>query len=602
MQSGKMTVEYLVGVLIKQGLLSADMAEQTQKAVTAQHSRLTRLKARGTTPGKDADEEVSQVEALASLALPFPGGTGQTIDEEAIIKAVAKDVNLPYRKIDPLELDLDIVTKTLPRSFALKHLVVPVAIVGQTLEVAVCDPFNHMVLEDVRRVSEFQVTPVLSTKTDIKKLISEFYTFKSSIAGAEGQMAGRRLAVDLGNLEQYFRLKSTDEIQANDQHIKNAVDYIFGYAFEQRASDIHIEPKRQETLVRMRIDGMLHSIHRLPKVIHPAIISRIKTMSRLDIAEKRRPQDGRIKIDHQGHEAEVRVSTIPVAFGEKVVMRILDPDVLFRELKDLVTNEADFNRYIQFIKQPHGIILVTGPTGSGKSTTLYSTLRYLYSEAINVTTVEDPIEMIHEDFNQIAVQPLVGITFGSILRNILRQDPDVIMIGEMRDFDTVENAIQAALTGHLVLSTLHTNDAPSAVTRLIDIGAERFLVASTVIGIIAQRLLRRICPQCIGDIYLTPEQVTQLGLRIKSSGPIKLKQGQGCDKCRGTGYLGRLAALEVMPFSDRLRQMTMAGEEAKVLKKAARMEGMVTLRENALKMMIRGETTYQEVLRVTVED
>jgi general secretion pathway protein E len=332
------------------------------------------------------------------------------------------------------------------------------------------------------------------------------------------------------------------------------------------------------------------------------MVSRIKMMSRLDIAEKRKPQDGRIKIDHQGNEAEIRVSTVPVAFGEKVVMRILDPDILFRDLKDLIMNARDLAKFHEFLSRPHGIILVTGPTGSGKSTTLYSSLRHLASEETNITTVEDPIEMIHEDFNQIAVQPAAGITFGSILRNILRQDPDIIMIGEMRDYETAENAIQAALTGHLVLSTLHTNDAPSAVSRLVDLGLERFLVSSTIIGIMAQRLLRRICRYCSEEFELTPEEVKGLGLRIKADGPVKLRRGRGCDKCRNTGYLGRMATIEVMPFSERIRRLTMDGSPASSIKDAARQEGMMTLRQNALKLMIRGLTTYQEVLRVTVDD
>lgn len=593
MGKSKLTLEYLIGVLADQGLIPKGKAEMVKKSAKAQAVKLARMK------GKDS-HDYQDIDVLVSLALPVLGAKGRTIDEEVIMRAVAKNVGLPYRRIDPLELDLDVVTRTLPKSFAMKHLVVPIGIAGNTLEVAMCDPFDHIVLDDVSRVSEFEVAPVISTRQDIKKLISEFYGFKSSIAGAEGQMGGIRPSVDLGNLEQYVRLKSTEEIQATDEHIKNAVDYLFGYAFEQRASDIHLEPKRSESLVRMRIDGVLHSVYRLPKIIHPAIVSRIKSISRLDIAEKRRPQDGRIKINHKGSEAEVRVSTIPVAFGEKVVMRILDPDILFRDLADLFYNDQDLSKYQEFISHPHGIILVTGPTGSGKSTTLYSTLRNLSTEETNITTVEDPIEMIHEDFNQIAVQPLVGITFGSILRNILRQDPDIIMIGEMRDYETVENAIQAALTGHLVLSTLHTNDAPSAVTRLIDLGAEPFLVSSTVNGVIAQRLLRRICQYCMESFVMPVDEAIALGIRAK--GDLKLRRGVGCERCRNTGYLGRVAALEVMPFSDEIRRLTMEGQPASVLKKIARKEGMITLRENALKLMLKGVTSIEEVLRVTVED
>jgi len=595
----KLTKEYLVQVLSSKGLLTVEQAEQALHSFNAQRKKLLQ-KSKTRLADRAGSDHADPVDVLASYGLAISNGRDQVLTEEVIMKAVAEEVGLPFRKIDPLELDLNVVTKTIPRSFALKHLVVPVGIKDDTLELAVFNPFDQAVLEDVRRVSQFSVSPVLSTKTDIKKLISEFYGFKTSIAGAEGQFNAPE--IDLGNLEQYVRLRSTEEIQATDQHIKNAVDYLFGYAFEQRASDIHIEPKRDELLVRLRIDGVLHGVYRLPKSIHSAIVSRIKTMSGLNITEKRRPQDGRIKIEDKGREAEVRVSTVPVAFGEKVVMRILNPEILFQDIDDLGFTPTDLKRYKDFIHQPYGIILVTGPTGSGKSTTLYSTLSYLNSPGKNIVTVEDPIEMIFEDFNQIAVQPQAGIAFGSILRNILRQDPDIIMIGEMRDFETAQNAVQAALTGHLVLSTLHTNDAPSAITRLIDLGIQPFLVTSSLIGVEAQRLLRRVCVHCQEEIVLTAEEVKALDLKIKVDKELKLKQGRGCDKCRGTGYLGRVPVFEVMPFSERIRALTAAGQETSALRAAARQEGMSTLRQNALRLITRGLTTYQEVLQNTAGD
>jgi general secretion pathway protein E len=331
------------------------------------------------------------------------------------------------------------------------------------------------------------------------------------------------------------------------------------------------------------------------------MVSRIKTISRLDIAERRRPQDGRIKISHRDNEAEVRVSTVPVAFGEKVVMRILDPEALFLDLKSMFYSPTDYEKWQEFASHPHGIILVSGPTGSGKTTTLYSTLRQLATTEVNVTTIEDPIEMIHEEFNQIAVQPKVGITFGSIIRTILRQDPDIIMVGEMRDKETAENAVQAALTGHLVLSTLHTNDAPSSITRLVELGLEPFLVTSTVVGVMAQRLVRRICPYCSDTFVLTEKMALDMG--FITQGDLNLKQGRGCDECRNTGYLGRLATVEVMPFSDSLKTIVLKGvQNAMELKELARSEGMTTLRENALDLMLAGKTTIQEVLRVTAAD
>jgi general secretion pathway protein E len=446
------------------------------------------------------------------------------------------------------------------------------------------------------------IQPVIVPGNQIKKVIGEIYAFRGAVAGAEDLYSGgSRLGFDIGNLEQFVKLKSAAEITHDDQHIKNLVDFLLAEALTEKASDIHIEPKRNELIVRMRFDGVLHDVHRLPKVIHPAVVSRIKTVSRLDIAEKRRPQDGRIKIAAKSGEAEVRVSTVPVAFGEKTVMRILDPEALFLDLADMFFNPADLHKWNVFTSMPHGIILVTGPTGSGKTTTLYSTLRQLATPEVNVTTVEDPIEMVHDEFNQIAVQPKIGITFGNIIRNILRQDPDVIMIGEMRDLETAENAIQAALTGHLVLSTLHTNDAPSAITRLFDLGLQPFLVASTIVGIMAQRLVRRICKYCVETFVLPREEALSLGFNADND--LTLRRGLGCEMCRDTGYQGRLATVEVMTMSESVKQLALKeGVSAQELKHLARLEGMTTLRENALSLMMSGLTTIEEVLRVTAPD
>jgi len=320
------------------------------------------------------------------------------------------------------------------------------------------------------------------------------------------------------------------------------------------------------------------------------------------MAEKRRPQDGRIKIDRgQGVEAEIRVSTIPTAFGEKTVLRILDPDILFQDVGQLGMTSMDLVRYQQFINLPHGLVLVCGPTGSGKSTTLYSTLRYLSNEENNITTVEDPIEMVYEDFNQIAVQPAVGITFAGILRNILRQDPDIIMIGELRDLETAQNAIQAALTGHLVLTTLHTNDAPLAITRLVDIGLPGFLIHATLSGVLAQRLLRKICPYCIETFEISTDDLMAMGIETGKTGIIELERGRGCIKCRGTGYLERIGIFEVLPITEPIKDFIAQKGSVDMIRQAACKEGMVTLRENAIKKMLDGETTYQEVIRVTWE-
>jgi general secretion pathway protein E len=595
--------ESVCKVLFKRGLIKAAQGRDILRKEKNIRRKLVRARAmaEASLPSKSRiSSSITVIDVIASLDLERADNPGKALDEEVIYQVLAKEWKIPFKKIDPLQLDLDLVTDTIPRSFAMKHLVLPVAIEDGYMAVATPNPFNVEAMEDIARVSHMKVRPVVSTQTDILRLMNEFFGFKRSIAAAEHQFAGP--AVDLGNLEQYVRLKSADELPSDDQHIVNAVNHLFTYAFEQRASDVHIEPKRDVSLVRMRIDGVLHTVYSLPKNVHAAILSRIKTLSRLDMAEKRRPQDGRIKTDKGDSEAEIRVSTIPVAFGEKVVMRIMDPDILFQDHERLGFTPGDLMRYHQFINMPNGIVLVCGPTGSGKSTTLYSTLRYLSTPEINITTVEDPIEMVHEDFNQIAVQPVLGITFGSILRHILRQDPDIIMVGEMRDLETAENAIQAALTGHLVLTTLHTNDAPSAITRLLDLGIPPFLIQSTVIGVLSQRLVRKICVHCKESFEVESSELSARGLDFAKDGPITLYRGEGCNKCRGTGYLGRIGIYEVLPFTEPIKKITTAETNLQTLREQALKEGMVTLRENAVKKLIEGETTYQEVLRVTWEN
>jgi general secretion pathway protein E len=540
---------------------------------------------------------ITTIDVIASMSLERADATGRALDEEAIFQFLAGEWGVPYHKVDPLKLDLNLVTGTIPLSFAMKHLVLPIAIERDCLIVATPNPFNLEVMEDLARVSHRKVKPVVSTKNDVVKLINEFFGFKRSIAAAEDQFAGP--SVDLGNLEQFVRLTPGDELPSNDQHIVNAVNHLLSYAFDQRASDIHIEPKRDVSLVRLRIDGVLHTVYKLPKKVHSAILSRIKNLSRLDMAEKRKPQDGRIKTDKGGMEAEIRVSTVPVAFGEKVVMRIMDPEVLFQDLEKLGFTSTDLLSFKQFIGMPHGIVLVCGPTGSGKSTTLYSALRSLSTPEINITTVEDPIEMVHEDFNQIAAQPLLGITFSTILRNILRQDPDIIMVGEMRDLETAENAVQAALTGHLVLSTLHTNDAPSSLTRLLDLGIPSFLIQATLVGVLAQRLVRKICPHCREPFEIDAGELGSMGLDVEKKGLINLCRGRGCIKCRGTGYLGRTGIFEILPFSEKIKNLTLPNADLEVIRAAALKEGMIGLRENAIRKLLEGKTTIQEVLRVT---
>jgi len=585
--------------LLENSLITKSQANEILRKKDIISKKLERLRAQRLASSLSAFKIINPItiiDVIVSLELSRADKPSLPLDEEIIFQTLAKEWDIPYKKIDPLKLDLNLVTTTIPRSFAMKHMVLPIGIKDGYLTVATPNPFNVEVIEDIAQASQLKVKVVVSTKSDIVKLINEFFGFKRSITAAENQFSG--LSVDLGNLEQYVRLKS-DELPATDQHVVNAVNHLFTYAFDQRASDIHIEPKRNVSLIRMRIDGVLHTVYQLPKNVHSAIISRIKNLSRLDMAEKRKPQDGRIKIEKEGVEVEIRVSTIPVAFGEKVVMRVMDPNILFQDLEKLGFSPTDLIRYNKFINMPHGIVIVCGPTGSGKSTTLYSTLRDLYTPEINITTVEDPIEMVHENFNQIAVQPLIGITFATILRNILRQDPDIIMIGEMRDLETAENAVQAALTGHLVLSTLHTNDAASSIIRLLNLGVPSFLIQSTLIGIMAQRLVRKICNHCTESFEMETAELKAMGLDVEQNGLITLKRGRGCQRCRGTGYYGRTGIFEVIQYSESLKEMTTANADFKAIATQAKKEGMITLRENALIKLLAGETTYQEVIRVT---
>lgn len=546
------------------------------------------------------------IDIILSLGMQTPGLNPIPITEEMILRAISLELKISFRKLDPLKLDMEVVTKTIPKNFAIRHLLLPFALQDGVLHVATYFPDNQLALEDVERVTQGKVTPYLTTKEDIKKILAEFFGFQRSISAAESQFGATdgNAPIDIGNLEQYVRLATAQELSSSDQHIKAAVNHLFSYALEQRASDIHIEPKRDICLVRYRIDGVLHTIYKLPKAVHSAITSRIKGLARLDIAEKRRPQDGRIKIGRSEEgalEAEIRVSTVPVAFGEKTVMRILNPEVIFQHLDDLGFSRRDRVVYNSFMASSHGLVFVTGPTGSGKSTTLYSTLKQIATPEKNIITVEDPVEMVYEEFNQIAVQSQIDVTFSTILRNILRQDPDIIMIGEIRDLETATQAVQAALTGHLVFSTLHTNDAVSTILRLEDLGLEPFLIASTMLGALAQRLVRRICPHCAETYSMDGDSLARMGFPVSGKESIELSRGKGCQQCRNTGYLGRMGIFEVFPMSGQMKKLIATRANDSELRQVAIREGMTTLKEDAWRKVRAGQTTIEEALRVTGE-
>ncbi|HID98230.1 MAG TPA: type II/IV secretion system protein [Thermodesulfobacteriaceae bacterium] len=570
--------KYIFPLLEKKGLLS-------KKQIARLSSRLSIPRRRG--------QDI--VQWLTSLRLVRADSEQIILEEPDILEAIALDQGWTFRRLDPVRLDMEVVTKTLPASFAQKRLVLPYSRKNGTLELVCYDPMDRELKEDLERACKITTTISVTPRGDIERIIMEFFDFRKSIAAAENVL--KAPTVDIANLEQLVQLADPAAVES-DQYIHKAVDHLFQYALDQRASDIHIEPRRRESLIRIRIDGVLHTIYSIPRIVHDAVCTRIKTMSRLDIAEKRKPQDGRIKIASGDDEAEVRVSTVPVAFGEKTVLRLQSPEILFADLEDLGFSKRDLTAYQSFISNTYGMILMTGPTGSGKSTTLYSTLRHLSTPQINIVTVEDPIEMVYEDFNQIAVQPQAGITFSSILRNILRQDPDIVMIGEIRDPETARYAVQAALTGHMVFSTLHTNDAVSAITRLRDLGLESYLIASTLLGVVGQRLVRRNCIKCSESFVVSSARLKSIGCMPESE-YLKVIKGKGCSRCRNTGYWGRTGIYEVLAVSDMIREMIHNQTDESLIRKQAVSEGMTSLRQDACRKLTEGITTIEEIVRVT---
>ncbi len=518
-------------------------------------------------------------------------------NEVQIAQTLAAHFGLPYVKLNPLDLDLDVVTKALSGPFARRHGMVAIAKTETTITVAVHDPFAPFPAEDIKLVTGLDVERVVATRTDVETINKGFYDLKASLTTAEKQLnASRVSSVDLSNQE---FLSTDSELDPAAAPVVKALDHILGYAFEQRASDIHFEPKRDLTLVRLRIDGVLHDVHLIPKIVYQAVVSRIKLLSGCNLAEKRRPQDGRIKREQGGREIELRVSTMPTAFGEKAVLRIFDPDILLKGIDELGLSSHDLPKFYDFIGRPTGIILVTGPTGSGKTTTLYSVLKYLSRPEVNIVTIEDPIEMVFEDFNQVAVRPQIDVTFAAALRTVLRQDPDIIMVGEIRDVETAEHAVQAALTGHLVLSTLHTNDASSSITRLLDLGIPHFLITSTLIGVLAQRLVREICTHCAEEYMPTVEEAAVLRMPHEKLQQYRFKRGKGCLHCRETGFSGRTGIFEILPMTEKTRRLVASQASSPDIFKTAREEGLRTLKEAGIEKVFRGVTTVTEMVRVT---
>jgi len=516
---------------------------------------------------------------------------------------LAAKSNMTLARIDPLKVDVPAVTQLMSFEYARSQHILPIEVAVDEVIIGTDQPFYtdwHSSIEKLIKSKSYRT--VYINPEQIKRYRQEFYQVTQAIAGANS--VHKRAAADVTNVEALLQLGDNTNPDANDQHIVRVVDWLLQYAFEQRASDIHLEPRRETGKVRFRIDGVLHTVYEMPLAIIVAVTARIKILGRLNVAEKRKPQDGRLKTrTPKGLETELRLSTMPTAFGEKLVMRVFDPEVLVRSFAQLGLSGKQLETWHELTAHPNGIILVTGPTGSGKTTTLYSTLKQLATEQVNVCTIEDPIEMIEPAFNQMQVNPGVDLYFADGIRSLMRQDPDIIMVGEIRDAETANMAVQASLTGHLVLSTLHTNDAPSSITRLHDLGIQPFLTSATILGVMAQRLLRTLCPHCKKAVDVVPDsevaiQWQELVQPWRAPAPTQIYMAQGCEHCRHTGYQGRVGLYEIMPLSNELKKLVAADTKLDVLKQQAYREGLQPLRLSGAKRISEGVTTIEEVMRV----
>lgn len=533
---------------------------------------------------------------IAKFGLDDQQFENRKLDLDNLTEWLAKRANQPIYHIDPLKVDVGATTAVMSFQFAERHEILAVAVDDETVTITSGQPFLNEWEQGLEQTLKGKrIKRVITNPADIRRFTLEFYNLARSVKGASGGKGPSNVT----NFEQLLQLGELTSPDANDQHIVKIVDWLLQYAFDQRASDIHLEPRREHGNIRFRIDGVLHDVYELPAPVMAAVTSRIKILGRMDVAEKRRPQDGRLKTKStEGDEVELRLSTLPTAFGEKMVMRIFDPEVLVRSSAQMGLADEDYERWQQMVTQPNGIVLVTGPTGSGKTTTLYSTLKQLATREVNVCTIEDPIEMVEPSFNQMQVMDNVDLTFADGVKALLRQDPDIIMVGEIRNLETANMAIQAALTGHLVISTLHTNDAPSAIVRLTDLGVPPYMISATLLGVMAQRLVRTLCPHCKRDSFIDPDAWDNLISPWKGKQPEKIKAPVGCLECRKTGYMGRVGIYEVMPLSQDLKDMISHNAELTDIRKQAMKEGMRTLRLSGAQKVAAGLTTAEEVMRV----
>ena len=534
---------------------------------------------------------------IASLDLDDQLNPGKKLTIEVLTQFLAEWSGQEYFYIDPLSIDASRVTQLMSYAFTQRHNIMAVAVSPAEVTIASSQPFVSSWETDLEHVLRKPIKRVVANPEELQRLTEELYRLAASIHSATSGVTTK--APGITNLEQMLELGTLKDPEANDQHVVQIVDWLLQYAFEQRASDIHIEPRREVGNVRFRIDGVLYTVYQIPMQVMNAVTSRLKILGRMNVAEKRRPQDGRLKTKSpKGNEVELRLSTLPTAFGEKMVMRIFDPDVLLKTFSELGFDDSDQDRWQEMINKKNGIILITGPTGSGKTTTLYSTLKTLATEEVNVCTIEDPIEMVESSFNQMQVQESIDLSFADGVKALLRQDPDIIMIGEIRNLETAEMAIQAALTGHLVLSSLHTNDAPSAITRMLELGVPSYLLKATLVGVVAQRLVRTLCPACKQPADIDPDIWNAMTRPFKAAVPKQVHEAAGCKDCRETGFKGRQGIFEVMPFTESLQQFAASENDLPDLRQAAYKEGMRSLKLSGAQKIAMGLTTVEEVLRV----
>jgi general secretion pathway protein E len=575
----RLTLDGVVADLIADGLVPQETGEKLRR-----DRRLSRT---------DAHPLV----VVAEQKWRDPRNPKKTLHVEVLTQWLADRARLPYMHIDPFKIDFATVTKVMSNAYATRFKILPIEVTSGEVVIATCEPYIREWEPQLEQILRKQIRRVVANPLDITSYIVEFYNLARSVKGATEQDKGAYS--DIANFEQLVQLGRAGKLDANDQHIVHICDWLLQYAFEQRASDIHIEPRREAGNVRFRIDGVMHQVYQIPTPVMAAMVSRIKVLGRMDVVEKRRPQDGRVKTKTpDGNEVELRLSTMPTAFGEKLVMRVFDPEVLVRDFAELGFTDEDTRRWNSMVSLPNGIVLVTGPTGSGKTTTLYSTLKQLATPEVNVCTIEDPIEMVEPAFNQMQVVHGIDLSFASGIRTLMRQDPDIIMVGEIRDLETAEMAVQAALTGHLVLSTLHTNDAPSAVTRLLDLGVPYYLLNSTIIGVMAQRLIRTLCPHCKEPGDIDDDTWQRLVTPWKANKPAKVHYARGCLECRMTGYMGRVGLYEMLVMTPPLRRLVTPETDLQALTDQAYKDGMKPLRISGAAKIAAGLTTVDEVLKV----